>query len=159
MDQLLWGWLRVRHGTVCGSSFGGGLVVLMLYAHGAWCKPSETQEDSPCQFTALDLASGVFVNVHKGCTWYLASTAVACESGVLSGWEANFVNVYIQPAQVLNRFCPQTVKNKIITLCFCFVTWELNYFRSLKLADEEEFICQMHSEVAWNTCQSPALTA
>lgn len=38
-------------------------------------------------------------------------------------------------------------------------TWELNYFKSLKLADKEEFICQIQSEAAWETCQSPALTA
>lgn len=67
------------------------------------------------------------MNVYEGCSWYLASIAVARESGEGNfftplGWQVNFIYSFplarSQPAQVLNRFCPQTVKNKIITLCY-----------------------------------------
>jgi len=44
---------------------------------------------------ALDPASGVFAKVYKGCSWYLASIAVARENGggicfTALGWQVNF---------------------------------------------------------------------
>jgi len=49
----------------------------------------------PVSFMALDPASGVFAKVYKGCSWYLASIAVARENGggicfTALGWQVNF---------------------------------------------------------------------
>lgn len=97
MNQLLWGWLWVRHKTGSGNSFDGDSVVFMLTPMGPDANPYDLPErKTPCQVTALDSASGVFVNVYVGCGWFLASVTGACENreGICFtalGWQVNFI--------------------------------------------------------------------
>lgn len=63
---------------------------------GPDAKPVKLGNTLPVSFTALDPASGVFENVYEGYSWYLASIAVARESGegicfTAMGWQVNFI--------------------------------------------------------------------
>lgn len=63
---------------------------------GPDAKPVKPRKTLPVSFTALDPASGVFVNVYEGYNGYLASIAVAYESGericfTALGWQVNFI--------------------------------------------------------------------